>query len=495
MKQAKIPIFARFLPRLRDILFIAIFIGALLDGSAMLNTDSDLGRHLTLGRIILETHQIPTRDLLSFTKPDQPRPPYEWLAQVLFTIAFRLLKLDGVVLFTAFVIATSFLLVYADATHRSNAPILTLTLTAWAAIASSLHWLTRPHIFSFLFLAIWLHCLERIRTNKPVSLWAFPALMLIWANMHGGFIFGFLAWLAYCAGWLWQVFRKQTRRAVGKRLLIIGSISFIASIATPDLWHNWQAVFNNQSAFILNRTIETTPPNFRSPSIWPFAGLLVATTLLAFLNRKRVVSSHFFLLAGLAAMGLAMARNIPLFAIAAAPILVEWTRQIFVNENVWTRLENGFSSIDAGIRNFFIWPIIVVIAAAAFLLFHKTKTQTTFFQFDPRVFPVQAANWIEMHPMQENVFNDFNWGGYLLYRLWPNQRVFIDSQSDFYGEGFLRQYEQVITTSNGWESVLNQYKIQWVIIPINSPLASTLAGMPEWQVAYSDQIAIILSRK
>src|SRR5574341_61887 len=127
------------LPRIQDILFIAIFLGALWTGPRMLNTDSDLGRHLTLGNYILEAHRIPTRDLLSFTKADQPRPPYEWLAQILFATAVRLLNLDGIVLLTALIIAATFTLVFIDANRRSHAPALALFLTAWAAITSSLH--------------------------------------------------------------------------------------------------------------------------------------------------------------------------------------------------------------------------------------------------------------------------------------------------------------------------------------------------------------------
>ena len=63
------------------------------------------------------------------------------------------------------------------------------------------------------------------------------------------------------------------------------------------------------------------------------------------------------------------------------------------------------------------------------------------------------------------MFNDFNWGGYLLYRLWPNQRVFIDSQSDFYGEAFTRQYAAVLAGSDDWQGILNQYSVNWIIIP------------------------------
>src|SRR5512134_79686 len=109
-----------FLPRFADLVFIAIFFSALASGGQMLSIDSDLGRHLTLGNYILDQRVIPTRDLFSHTLLKSPRPPYEWLSQVLFALADRLLGLDGVILFTAIIIAITFTLTFSFANRRSE---------------------------------------------------------------------------------------------------------------------------------------------------------------------------------------------------------------------------------------------------------------------------------------------------------------------------------------------------------------------------------------
>src|SRR5512138_3641789 len=106
---------ALMLPRLHDLLFIVVLAGGLLLGTRMLNTDSDLGRHLVLGNYILDERRVPTTDILSYTKAGEPRPPYEWLSQVMFALADRLLGLDGVVLLTALAIGAAFTLVFAEA--------------------------------------------------------------------------------------------------------------------------------------------------------------------------------------------------------------------------------------------------------------------------------------------------------------------------------------------------------------------------------------------
>jgi hypothetical protein len=89
------------------------------------------------------------------------------------------------------------------------------------------------------------------------------------------------------------------------------------------------------------------------------------------------------------------------------------------------------------------------------------------------------------------MFNEFNWGGYLLYRLWPDQKVFLDSQTDFYGEALLREYEQVITASKDWDKVLSKHEVSWVILSSQSRLNDTLRMDMDWKFLYEDQTAII----
>ncbi len=494
MKQKSETLNSFLLPPLRDIVFIIVFAGALMLGTRMLNTDGDLGRDLTIGTYIINSHQIPTRDLFSFTKAGQPRPPYEWLAQILFAIANQLTGLDGVVLLSAAVIAAAFFIVYADSNQRSQSPILALLIVLWAVVASSIHWLTRPHIFSFLFFAIWLQWLERIRVGKKISLWVFPVTMLFWANTHGGFIFGFLAWGAYLAGWLVDLWRKSSTINIGKNLSIIGATSLAASVITPDTWHNWAAVFSNNSAYILSHTAETMPPNFAEPSTWPFAGLLALALILFLLLWKQASIGHIFLLAGLAGMSLLMARNIPLFAVAAAPILSAWTGKIINAVSYWKKIEEAFTKIETALRGY-LWTILIVAIATGFFVYHRAISESSLYQFDPQVFPVQAADWVESHPIKGNMFNDFNWGGYLLYRLWPGQRVFVDSQSDFYGEAFLRTYSSIYTGGSNWDAELARYNVNWIIVPREAGLASAAGANPHWQVAYQDPLAIIFERR
>ena len=481
-------------PKLTGVLFIAVFGASVMLGSRMLNTDGDLGRELTLGNLILTTHNIPVTDVLSWTKLAQPRPPYEWLADVLLAAANRLLGLDGVVVLTSCIIAAAFAFVGRDALLRSGLPLSSLLISAGAAVTSSLHWLARPHVFSFLFLALWLRGLERIRRASKAPWWELPLLMLVWANTHGGFVFGFAAWIAYFAGWIWQSRGGRIEKATGIKLLRTGGASILATFVTPDLWHNWDAVLGNRSAYILSQTAETMPPQVSMPAVWPFMILLGVTLVLAVLNASRVLAPHLLLVVGFAITALLMARNVPLFAIAVAPILAYWLSQILENRAAWPRWEDALASVESSLTGFF-WPSLSVLVVTGVLALHLSSTGASTYRFSSEVFPVAAADWIETNRPDGRMFNDLNWGGYLLYRLWPSERVYIDSQSDFYGEQLVRRYAAVLSANPGWEDEFRQSGIAWAVISPAVPLARQLRQNAGWLTAFQDSTAVVFVRR
>ena len=114
--------------------------------------------------------------------------------------------------------------------------------------------------------------------------------------------------------------------------------------------------------------------------------------------------------------------------------------------------------------------------------------------FDPERFPVAAVDWLEENPQEGEVFNYFIWGGYLLYRQWPERLVFIDGQTDFYGEALTRQYVQVINAQEGWEGVLDEHNVAWVILPPGLVGAREIQRELGWAVIYEDETAVILRR-
>ena len=153
-------------PRLEDILFMSIFFAVLGLGPRLLNMDGDLGRHITIGDYILDNQIIPTKDLFSHSMQGLDLTPHEWMAQILFALSHRLAEMDGVVMLSALIIATTFTLVFRQCFERSNMLLVSLGICLIAAATASIHWLARPHLFTMLFTVLWIGELEKFRRDR-----------------------------------------------------------------------------------------------------------------------------------------------------------------------------------------------------------------------------------------------------------------------------------------------------------------------------------------
>ena len=479
------------LPKISNIIFLSILSSVILMGPQTFNLDGDLGRHITIGRYILNNVSIPTQDIFSHTMNGKPLTPHEWLAQVIFAGSHQLLSLGGPVLVVALLIAGTFSFIYRESSQRSQMPLTSLVLTILAAAASSIHWLARPHVFTFLFLAIWTSLLEQVQKDKKVSSWSFAILMLIWANTHGAFIAGFVVWGAYITGYLIDAFlERQFNLEKIFQWLTIGGISFIATLFNPGGFHLWQtSVGYVGNSYLVSHTIEYQPVDFHIPGAWPFLLMILLSVLVLSYKRQQISSAHSLLIAGWLVMGLYSARNVPLFAIIAAPILTETLAGMFANFR-WKVIELNFMAIESSAMGV-LWPITGILCAILLLNIPTLRAYNT---YDASIFPVDAVNWLEENPQDGNVFNSFTWGGYLLYRGWPNQLVFIDGQTDFYGEALTREYESAITVSKSWRGIFEKYQINWVIVETNSPLAQTLIQDKHWKILYQDETAVIIKK-
>ena len=487
---------AYLLPQPRDILFIGVFFVMVYGGPRLFNNDGDLGRHITIGNYILDSHIIPTHDLFSNTMLGQPLVPHEWLAQVIFALAHRAMGLSGDVFVAALLASFTILLVYNELIKRGNLRLVALFVATLVAVVSSIHWLARPHMFTFFFVALWAYGLERFYKNEANNFWLFPILMLIWVNTHGAFIAGFVIWGTYLADWLWEFLHDKSIKQMGTQLALIGVLSFAATFINPSGWHLWGTsvgyVSNN---FMTSHTVEYLSPDFHERDVWPFL-IMIAFALLSLMQERRLQTREALLLAGWAAMSLYSVRNMPLFAVVTAPIyamLVQgWVEKI----STLLKRESTLHESPNTLRGY-LWVAITALLFG-FILWRNIPVDQfgTGNIFLPNKMPVEAVDWLEKNPQQGNMFNYFVWGGYILYRDWPNEKVFIDGQTDFYGETLFREYLDVMSMGSDWEKILDKYNVAWMLIPRNEPLAQTLKAdqTDPWNVIYEDDTAIILRR-
>lgn len=487
-----------FLPRLEHIFFAALFFGIAASGPRLLNFDGDLPRHLLMGRLILQTRSVPTVDIFSFRTTGFPGIPHEWLSQVVFAGAYEWLALNGVILLTALIMMLVWMVVFREAHLQSRSLFCSLLFTALAAGASQIHVLPRPHIFTYLLTAIWAALLERIEKKSLSKWWLFPLLMLFWVNLHGMFVLGIILWGIYLAGsFLDQPSRAWFSQRKTKFMWLAGASSLVATFFSPSGVHIWETIISlGSNSYITSKITEYQSANFHQPQTWLFLALLLLT-ITGFARAKNIGWTHILLTVAFAFLALYSSRMIPLFAVVVAPVtakaFAEWIREEHPQSRFATfevRIARTNSS-----ANGWLWMLVVVLGTA--LLFQQgiaVDAEGKGNVFDEPFFPVRAVDWLESNPQEGRMFNEFDWGGYLLLRLWPREQIFMDGHTHIYGEALTREYEQVATLSPGWEDVFEKYDVAWAILRAAHTVEEALSARG-WRQVYRDETAVILKRE
>lgn len=497
MNLQKKPLSSYFIPSIAEILFLSVFLGlAFYRGSGLLN-DTDTGWHIRAGEYILNTLSIPRHDIFSFITPPIPWTAHEWLAEVIMALIHGSFGLTGIALFFAFMIAMICYLVF-RMLRRSDGNILIAILVALLVIASSpMHWLARPHIFTHLFLIISYIILDGYQSGKDNRLYLIPLLELIWVNLHGGFIVGVVLLGIYFIGNIIEGFlAKGDERAIAlrkvKALGVVGFFSLIACLVNPRGYHILLFPFDLVSnTYLMDHVQEFIAPNFHEPLIVKYL-LYFLITLLA-LSRTRLNAVELLLVIVFLNMALFSIRHVPLFAMIVAPITVRQATVALGSckrrlAHLVQRKGGDMAAIDASTRGM-TWVVIglaVVIAAAAAGKVH--------FDFDPKTKPVAAVEFLKREPIQGNMFNNDQIGGYIIYAVHRDYKVFFDGRSDMYGIAQAKEYNKVVGFEPNWEEILDKYHISWIIFGAKSGLSRFLLQNADWHLIYADRVANIFVR-
>ncbi len=281
--------------------------------------------------------------------------------------------------------------------------------------------------------------------------------------------------------------------------MISGGLTLVATLFSPSGIHIWEAVVSlGSNSYITSRIPEYQSANFHMPETWPFIIILLLTIIGLSRRGKKASWTEILLAIFFTGISLYTSRMIPLFAIVIAPIaskaIADWAQTEFRQSRL-LHIEDNVSKINST-SNGWIWIAVVVIATG--LLFNSGKTidpENRGNNFDTHFFPIEAVAWLQAHPQQGHMFNEFDWGGYLLLKLWPEQQIFMDGHTHIYGEELTKEYERVIALAPHWQDILAKYDITWVIVRKNAPLVNALTQTNEWNISYQDGTAVILTRR
>jgi hypothetical protein len=487
-----------FLPSVAEVLFIAVFASlSLLSGKRLLH-DSSTGFHIRAGELMWETRSVLTTNVFSYDSPPLPWTAHEWLAEIFMALTHRYFGLTGIVIFFSLLIALTYAWLYTMSVRDQKNMILGLVIVTLVMVCSQIHWLARPHAFSFVLTAMWYYILDEYQTDRRNRLFWLPAVMLLWVNLHGGFMLGFVLLGVYfacnVAGGIFCTGNDgQESKRKAKTLGWVMLASLAASLVNPFGYEALVFPFRLVGDKVLmDNIMEYASPNFHGTM--PFRYLLYLTIGVLGVSTMRLTLVELSLILLLTHMALYGVRYIPLFGIIAAPILVRHGHLILEREHgTWLGGVKSFSERIALTRHFSRPPLWAGLGALGVLLYAAAGRVT--YQFDPQRQPMAAVEFLKRTKLLGHMFNNDAFGDYLIYATWPQYRVFVDGRQDVYGADRMTEYDTVIRVAPEWDKIVEKYHIEWFFFNTNSLLSGHLLKNPDWLLVYTDTVAQIFVRR
>lgn len=449
---------------------------------------ADTWWHLATGRWIVQHHAVPHSDPFSFATAGKA-----WVAHEYFTdIAMFYIHRSGGFIALAIVNALLLTLAFAVVAHSARAPRWLAYVSALsAAYAAHPAFALRPQSISLAFGAIFLWILRKsLRAHDRRWLVALPFMMLVWVQLHAGYLLGIaLIGIVLAAEIADALFKRPESER--REWLALG-VTGISCIAVVPLNPNGFTMLTFPLYVMrmkINQTIlEWRPANLHDPHLYPFLALAIVTLLGLLVTRERYRPGPFLIYAVLLAAALRSARNLPVFCVVAVVLLADNFRI-----PVLTSAERF--SIRLPIRT--LVSLLALFAACYFcsqfaatgLAFQATAEKTNY--------PRAAVTYLADHHLPPNLLNDYTFGGYMIWRLYPDYKVYVDGRADLYGDDFLSKYVEIYNAEIDPNPFLDQNGINTVILAPHAGLATALRSLSvrtDWRLEYEDAHAIIFVR-
>src|SRR5690348_3510572 len=449
--------------------------------------ESDTLWHVTVGNLILKTHIWPTHDIYSFTAHGSPWIAYEWLGEVIMSLAWRAGNLHGlavlVMALISIIILGLFYLAYLGSRNTKSAFAACAVLLPLSAIS----WTLRPQLLGYAFLVITLIVLKRFRQGHTKTIWMLPLIFLLWTNTHGTFVLGFgvlgIYWLCGLKEiHVGDLYGQRWTPSERRQLELVALLSLTASIITP--YGTQLAAYPLEMAGsqpMIIQIVQEWQPLALSESYGKlFLVLLLAFWVFVTARRFRIRLEDAALLLIATAETLMHARFMVLFVPVFAPLLAEL-------------IAPWFPPYDETKDHPFLNFALVGLTIAGIAIFFPSNSRLK--QELANEMPAGALQYAAAHPDLGPTFNYFFWGGYLIQNHGPDDRVFIDGRLDIYEySGVLADYMSIMSLKPNVESLLSKYRVRSCLIPPENPLAILLASSPGWKQVYRDGISTILVR-
>lgn len=464
----------------------AILLFGLLGMTARSATDPDLWWHLRTGQWIVETGQVPHSDPFSFTRAGHAWVSHEWLSEVVFYELWKHGGTAALIVFSAMITTAGFMLLYRRCPGNR---LWAAAATVFGALASAPSWGVRPQMFTFTLASLLLWLLEAGQ-DRPRLLFWIPPLFLLWLNLHAGFALALALLFAYGVGLVmetavgntpWQ----QARPMVLRILLLLLACAALVPL-NPSGAQLYRYPFDTLRSPGMRSFIgEWFSPDFHDWLYRPFllVWLLLLTALATSRSRPQGRMILPLLLTSFAALD--AVRHIPIFVLVAIPVIAA-----ALPDPAASLAFSQWRPDASRLRPLFNRAVVILIAVLALVKWVSLGRHQD--AREAEQFPQKAVTFLRASDHPQRIFVYYDWGGYAIWKLYPEYRVFVDGRADLYGDDLLHQFKTAVELRSGWRDVLDSWKVEAILVPPSCALAQALLLDPRWHVDFSDSKAILM---
>ena len=478
-------------------------------------SEMDLGFHLRAGEWILEHRTWPRTDPFTYTVSDHHYIDIHWMYQLMIFALYRLGGCPALVLAHAAFVLITFFLVTVAARSRLRSPLFLAPLLLIGVLGSEIRFMLRPETVSWIFLGLTFYLLERRSRGASSPLWLLPLIHLLWVNMQGLFILGWIIAACYVVGGFLETGRLD-------RPLAFWSMASVVICFANPYFHRGVLFpltlltrLSGENPFGQNISEFTSPwrlkltfalPFYPRASLWSYYIFSVFSICALIVTIRRSRIRELLIFASFFILSVQAIRNIPLFILVGIPVTGHSLAEIaarFIKKGK----NRGQESRPWNFLLFFMKKTTRRIIAVSLILLplclslrvitnrhyicdrREERFGTT---LSNTILPVGAADFLLEKKITGPVFNHLNYGGYLMWNL--RQQVLIDGRLEVMGEKFYKEY---LTGERDLAGLLKKYPSDVVIFPflVQRSWLQQLRRMPQWRLVYSDHTSAVFLRQ
>lgn len=476
-------------------IFLLLFLGYFHKITAI---TQDLGRHLLTGEIIIATHAVPKENLFSYTHPHFPFINHHWFFEVILYFLYQQTNFIGLLLLTCCILLLSFAVLFVYAIKRSSVIAFVFTSLFYLPILFA-RTDVRPEIISFLLLSMYIVLLYLFREKYTKWIFLLIPLELLWVNIHIYFPIGiaviglFLIEEIFLTKPFLNIYHLVTNKKLQTFCIIFISCCFMTlfnpngikgALYPLQVFQNYgYAIEENQNVFFLEQL-------YPHESIHFFFITLLILCILLVAMRKKTKLIDWFLTVFFIYLGIAAIRNVPLFVFGT--FLIFCTNFSFMYKKILLLLDKRFKK---SMINCILYTILfLAIISQCLLLGLKTDTG-----FGVATGATPATDFFIKKNLHGPIFNNFDIGSYLEYRLYPKEKIFVDGRPEAYPKAFFQnEYIPMQQNEKKFTEVDKKYHFNTIFFSYTDQTSwahnflQFITHNPSWKIVYIDNYVIIL---